>query len=106
MSRKGGGHRQRLHRVSLQPLRVLTVRLTAAVLMVMVVGTAAAEQPQVPRQAFLEQRVKDLLDYRLYLEDQLAAAKALLAVKDQALATAEANLKACHDRPASQPKDQ
>lgn len=95
---RGGGR----HRTGLSGAGFMT-----AVLMVGWVSTAAAEQPQVPRQAFLEQRVKDLLDYRLYLEDQLAAAKALLAVKDQALATAETNLKACRDapRPTLPPKE-
>ena len=41
--------------------------------------------PPVPTQAYLEQRLHDLKEYRDYLEDQLAAAKALIGTQRKQL---------------------
>jgi hypothetical protein len=40
---------------------------------------------QAPRADFLEQRVKDLMQYRDFLEEQVAAAKAIISRQAEAL---------------------
>lgn len=84
--------------------RVGPVRLTLAVLMLVWMGTASAQAPAPPpapvqatRQAYLEQRVRDLKEYRDFLEDQLAAAKAVVTEQKQQLDAAQAELTRCRD---------
>ena len=62
-------------------------------------GPAFSEEPattvpivpvQANRVAYLEQRVRDLREYRDFLEDQVAAAKAVIAEQRAQLATCQA----------------
>lgn len=94
---KGGGRHQRGDISS-------PAYLTLAVLMLVWVGTASAQAPAPPpapiqatRQSYLEQRVRDLKDYREFLEDQLAAAKAVVTEQTQQLNAAQADLQRCRD---------
>ena len=73
----------------------------ASWLLLALVLVAHAQPPQPPPQTsrleFLEQRVRDLRDYRDFLEDQLAAAKAVVTRQDAAL-------KACQTTPPTAPE--
>lgn len=81
---KGGGSHQR--RIAGRPA-LSAGYLTLAVLMLVWVGTASAQDQPVPlcRASLpcLQQMVDDLRDYRVYLEDQLSLAKSLLTQANQ-----------------------
>ena len=57
-----------------------------------------ASPPQASRLEFLEQRLRDLREYRDFLEDQLAAAKAVITEQSKRLTTTDAALKACQEK--------
>ena len=82
------------------------LRLYLVAGLILVLACAAWGEDAKPLQAqrgeVLEQRVKDLMSYRDYLEDQLAAAKAIIARQEQAIAAATASC-AKPEAPATPP---
>lgn len=68
-------------------------------------GAALAQAPPACKDQLpcLQQRVLDLKDYREYLEDQLALAKALLQAANTTLNAKDAEIKALKDAAPSAP---
>jgi hypothetical protein len=84
--------------------------LTLAVLMLVWVGTAAAEEP-IPAPvacrtslACVQQIVQDCRDYRQFLEENLALAKSLLNAANERIAHQQAELQGLRERDATVPK--